>query len=171
MEETPSLRLPGSIFALLILYGVLQARFYASKMPEVMASHFGASGRPNGWQTHSAFFLTELLVVALATLVGFVVPWTIKAIPVSLINLPNKEHWLAPERREVTLAFFRAQFAWMGCALLAFLLFVMELAFRANLATPHQLNNTAFIAGLVIFLVFTTIWSIRFITHFSSGSR
>jgi uncharacterized membrane protein len=171
MEEAPSMRLPSSIFAVLILYGVLQARFYSSKMPEVMASHFGASGRPNGWQTHSAVFLTELLVVSLAGLVGFVLPWTMKAIPVSLMNLPNKDHWLAPDRRAGTLAYFRVQFAWMGSALLAFLLFVMELAFRANLATPHQLNNRAFIAGLVTFLVFTTAWSIRFIVHFSSGSQ
>jgi uncharacterized membrane protein len=171
MEPTPSIRAPLSVFAVLTLYGVLQARFYASKMPNVMASHFDTSGSPNGWQTQSAFFVIEVLAAALAGLLAFVVPRTLSAIPVSLINLPNKEYWLAPERRQSTMAHFRVHFAWFGCALLAFLLFVMELAFRANLTTPHRLNNTAFIAALVTFLAFALIWTIRLITRFARATR
>jgi uncharacterized membrane protein len=164
------MRLPGSIFAFLVLYGLLQARFYASRMPPVMASHFGASGSPNGWQTPSALFVMELFVATLAALLAFAVPRMLSAIPISLINLPNKKYWLADERRESTLAYFRAQFAWFGCALLAFLLFVMELAFRANLVTPHRLNNTAFIAGLIAFLAFTMVWTARFVMHFARAT-
>lgn len=167
METTPSLRLPGSVFVTLVLYGVVQARFYSSRMPWVIASHFGSHGAPNGWQTQSAFFAMEIFVVAIAALLGFLVPKTLSAIPVSLINLPNKQYWLAPERRESTLGYFRLHFAWFGCALLAFLLFVMELAFRANLTTPHQLNNTAFIAALIAFLAFMTFWTVRFVAYFS----
>jgi hypothetical protein len=109
--------------------------------------------------------------VSIATLIGFGVPAMLKSIPVSLINVPNKEHWFAPGRRESTLAYFRATFAWFGCGLLAFLLFVNELVFRANLKTPHQLNTTAFVAALVVFMAFTALWTIRLILRFSKSSR
>jgi len=111
METKSSLRLPGSIFIVLVLYGVVQARFYSSRMPWVIASHFGAGGTPNGWQTQSAFFVIEIFVVAIAALLGFVVPKTLSALPVSMINLPNKQYWLSPERRGSTLDYFRVHVA------------------------------------------------------------
>jgi hypothetical protein len=169
MQPTQSIRLPGSVFAGLILFGILQARFYASRMPSVMASHFGFSGSPNGWQALSGFFIMELFVGALAGFLAFVFPRTLSAIPTSLINLPNKEYWLSADRRESTLAYFRVHFAWFGCALLAFVVAVMELTFRANLNTPHHLNNTAFIAALVTFLAFTAVWTIRLMVHCTHG--
>jgi uncharacterized membrane protein len=171
MEATPSTRLPGSIFVTLILYGVMQGHFYASKLPNVLATHFGGHGLPNGWQTHSAFLVTELFVVALATLIGFGVPALMAVIPVSLMNVPNKEYWFAPERRESTLAYFRMSFAWFGCGLLGFLIFVNELVFRANLQTPRQLNATAFVTALFIFLGFTAAWTIGLIRRFASGKH
>jgi hypothetical protein len=99
--------------------------------------------------------------------VGFGVPRIIGAMPVSLINLPNKEFWLGPERREETLLYIRAWSAWFGCGLLTFLLFVMELAFRANLQTPPRFNNSAFVPALLAFVVFDTIGLVSLIVHFS----
>jgi uncharacterized membrane protein len=171
MEATPTLRLPGSIFVALIVYGVLQGHYYASKLPDILATHFGGRGQPNGWQTHSAFWATETFVVATATLIGFGVPAMLRAIPVSLINVPNKEHWFARERRENTLAYLRVTFGWFGCGLFAFLIFVNELVFRANLKTPRQLNTTAFATALFVFLAFTAMWTVRLITRFSRTSK
>ena len=159
--------MPGSIFVALIVYGVMQGRYYGSRMPDILATHFGGRGQPNGWQTHSAFLVTELLVVALAAAIGFGVPALIGKIPVSLVNLPNKEYWFGPERRESTMAHFQASFAWFACGLLAFLLFVNELVFRANLESPRRLNTTAFVTALFAFLAFTAIWTIRLIRGFA----
>ena len=167
MEAKPSIRLPASIFALLLVYACLQARFQHSKLPGVIATHFRGGGLANGWQTPSHAFTTGLGVIALAALIGFGVPQLIAVIPVSLMNLPHSEYWFAPERRASTLAYFRASLAWFGCALLAFLLFVNELVFRANLARPQQLNTTAFVTALFLFLCFVLAWTIRLMVHFS----
>jgi hypothetical protein len=105
--------------------------------------------------------------VVLAAVVGFGVPRIIEAMPVSLINLPKKEFWLGPERREETLFYIRAWSAWFGCGLLAFLLFVMELAFRANLQSPPRFNNGAFVPALLAFVAFDAIALIWLILHFS----
>ena len=166
----PKTRLPNSIFFVLVVVAAMQSAYYAPRIPETLGSHFGARGFVNAWQTKVAFFSTELTIIVLAMLVSFGIPRLIAAMPVSLINLPNKDFWLSPERREETFAFLRRQLAWLGCALLAFLLFVMELVFRAKLHTPPQLNTAAFVPAILTFLGFTAVWIIRLVFHFSRGN-
>src|SRR5579859_3058707 len=79
------LRLPNSIFLLLALLGVVQFAYYAPRLPEIIGSHFGASGAVNGWQTKLAFFSMELFMIVLATIISFVVPRIIASMPISLI--------------------------------------------------------------------------------------
>jgi uncharacterized membrane protein len=166
IQPLPNNRLPRSIFLGLIVIGAVQAHYYAQRMPEVIASHFGNAGMANGWQSKSAFFITELGLIIAASVVTFGAPLITALLPASAINLPNKEFWLAPDRREYILSYFRAQFAWFGCALLAFLLFVMQLVFRANLQPPPQLETSAFVPAIPLFLTFMAVWLIRLILHF-----
>jgi uncharacterized membrane protein len=163
----PSLRLPSSIFFTLGLLAAVQYAYYAPRMPEIMGSHFSGNGTANSWQTKSAFFAMEILFIVLAAVVGFAIPRMIAAMPIFLINLPNKGFWLAPERREETFGFLQMHMAWFGCALLAFLLFMMELVFRANLQRPPRLNSAAFILALVAFLLYGAISTFRLIFRFA----
>lgn len=164
-------RLPNSVFFALVLVGAWQYAYYAPRLPEVLASHFAANGAVNGWQSKTAFFGVELVIVVLAAVVGFVIPRILGAMPVSLINLPNKEFWFSTERRDDTLSYMRTSGAWFGCALLAFLLFVMELAFRANLQTPPRFDNGAFLPALLAFMAFDTIVLVRMILHFANTQK
>jgi uncharacterized membrane protein len=149
------------------MLGAVQYLYYAPRLPAILASHFGSTGAVDGWQTKTAFFSIELMIILVGTVVSFGVPRLIEAMPVSLINLPHKEFWLSPERREASYAYIRWWNAWFGCALLAFLLFVMELAFRANLQTPPQFNTAAFFPALFAFVAFDTVALLRLILHFS----
>lgn len=166
-REKRKVRLPQAIFVLLVFLGFLQARNFAQAMPGVMATHFGASGAPNGWQTKGQFFFLEIVLLAVCLLIGFGVPYIMSKAPPSLINLPNKDFWLAPVRREHTLAVFRIQMAWFACALLTFLIVVNQLVFNANQSVPHQLNGPQFTIAMVSFLGFVAIWTIRLISYFS----
>ncbi len=163
----PNSRLPNSIFSMLVVVGVVQFLYYTPRLPESLASHFGRAGSANAWQTKMTFFSTELIVVVLATVVGFGIPRIIEVMPDALINLPNKGFWLSPDRRAETFGYLQMHMAWFGCALLAFLLFVMELVFRANLHDPPRLNSGALILALAAFLFFTGIWTVRLVARFS----
>ena len=167
MEDRSKTRLPNSIFFFLVLVGAVQAYSYAARMPQPIASHFGGGGMVNGWQSRVAFFCTELGVMVLASVIAFGLPRIMGAMPLSLINVPNKEYWFGPGKRADTLVFFNVQFAWFGCALLAFLLFVNELVFRANLTYPHRLTTNAFVTAMAIFLTFVVVWIVRLILRFS----
>jgi len=166
-----SRKLPSSIFIFLVLLGVLQARKFAAVLPALVATHFGAGGAPNGWQSRSAFLTTEVVLLAVSLLVAFGVPRLIGSLPPSMINVPNKEFWLAPERRDQTVGFFKVQFAWFGCAFMAFLLVVNELVFAANQTSPRHLNGSHFTAALVAFLAFVGTWTARLIVYFSRTEK
>ena len=162
-------RVPQAVFVLLAFLGFLQARNFANAMPNVMATHFGASGSANGWQTKGQFFVLEIVLLGVCLLVGFVVPAIISAVPPELVNLPNKDFWLAPIRRDHTIAVIRIQMAWFACALLTFLIVVNQLVFNANQLVPHQLNAPQFTIALVAFLGFVAIWLVRLIGYFSKA--
>lgn len=164
---TPSSRLPSAVFVLLAFVGFLQARKFAATMPPVLATHFGGSGAPNGWQTQSQFFILEVALLGVCLLLAFGIPRLIGVLPISLVNVPNKEYWLVPERREKTLAFFKTQFAWFGCIFLAFLLVINQLVYKANQTQPRHLDNTTFVIALFAFLAYVGIWTVRLVLRFS----
>ena len=161
-------RLPRSIYIFLVLVGLLMAAYYYPRMPERMASHFAGDGRPNGWQPREAFFLIMLVSSASSALVAFFAPWRIASQPNARINLPNRDYWLAPERRQHTMNYFSAFMAWFGCAILFVLISGTFLCFQANLAPDHDFNSPALIVVLVAFLLFLLVSLIRFVRHFQN---
>jgi uncharacterized membrane protein len=153
-------RLPKLIFALLVLYAVVHFSYLYPQLPGVMASHFNALGAANGWQTKQAFFGVFVMVGVLAIVVGFVIPKIIFALPARLINLPNKNYWLAPENRTETTEFLGAYFAWFGCALYLILIVTFDYATQSNLHPenpPDPARMWYALAGFAIFSVVSTI--------------
>jgi len=124
------------------------------QLPDRVASHFDASGRPNGWMSRDAFTaFTVGFTLFLAGVPAGLARW-LPRIPDSLINLPNKAHWLAPGRRAATLRFVGDWLLWQGCATLGLLLFVFGEVHRANQSSTPRL--TAIGAPIAIFLLWTT---------------
>jgi hypothetical protein len=104
--------------------------------------------------TKPQFFAVYAISLLPAFLVEFWVPRKIAKTQGARLNLPNKEYWLAPERRDSTYAYFEIFFAWYGCAVLLLIAFVMGLAMRANLNPPPRLATGPTIAALVAFVAF-----------------
>jgi uncharacterized membrane protein len=150
----PGKRLPNALFIAILFGGVAQCLHDFPLLPERMASHFAASGAPNGWMTKSQFLEIYALTLLPALAVEFWVARRISKTSGARLHLPNKEYWLAPERREATFAYFESFFAWYGCALLFLLVFAMGLAMRANLNPPPQLPTGPIVSALVAFVLF-----------------
>ena len=163
-------RLPRYIYMFLVLAGLLMAAYYYPRMPERMASHFAGDGRPNGWQSREAFFLIMLVASASSALVAFFAPWRLASRPNAHINLPNRDYWLAPGRRQHTMNYFSAFMAWFGCAVLFVLISGNFLSFQANLAPDHRFNSPALVVVLVAFLLFLLIGLLLFVRHFQKGA-
>jgi len=164
-------RLPRSVF---VLQAALAAIYFWSnyaQLPDVVASHFNARGMPNGWQTKSVFFAFSAGAVAIAAFLTFGIPAIFSKMPMSLISLPHKEYWLAPERRAETLAFLDRSFAWFGCAVLLVVTTAVNYAIGRNLHPGAQLDPPVLIYVFGGFFVSTILWAIRLLTHFAQIPR
>ena len=159
-------RLPRLLYIFLILVCLLMMAYYYPQMPQRMASHFAADGRANGWQSRSAFFVLMLMVTSTSAIVGFLAPRQIAARSNARINLPHRDYWLAPERREQTMRYISAAMAWFACAILFVLISGTFLALRANLAPDHRFNSTAMLAVLGVFLAGLFGSLLGFVRHF-----
>ena len=95
-----------------------------------------------------------VLTLLPAAAIEFWVSRKIASQPDTRLNLPNKEYWLAPERRAETFAYFDNFCAWYGCVFLFVVVFAMGLAMRANFDSPPRLPTGPIlfdIAGFVLF--------------------
>lgn len=145
----------ANIFFFAIVFGaIVQCISVFPTLPDRLASHFGPSGVPNGWMTKPQFLTVYALSLLPALAVEFWVARRIAKTPEARIHLPNKEFWLAPERREETLGYFQSFFAWYGCALLLLLVYVMGLALRANLDPSPRLPTGPTITAIIAFVAY-----------------
>jgi len=164
-------RLPKLIFALLVLYAALHFTSVYPQLPSVVASHFNGRGAANGWETKQAFFQVLIIVSVIMVVIGFAIPKLISFLPAQLINVPNKNYWLAPERAAETMAFFETTFAWFACALFLFNILVFDYAIQINLDPQHPPTSARFWYALTGFLVFTFAWTIRMLIKFLSPPK
>jgi hypothetical protein len=87
-------------------------------------------------------------------------------IPDSLINLPNKAMWLAPERRQDTIDWIANRLAWFGFAVQALFCAVVRISLMASgegEALPPWTHWTLF----AVFFGFLAVWVVGFLTRFA----
>lgn len=161
-----SLRTARLAFLVLLLAAGGQVLYHYGRLPESMASHFNFEGKPDGWQSRSAFFMLEFLVVGILAAVFLLLPALLHRIPSSLINLPHREHWLAPERRREALDRMGCFLTWFGCASLIFLLAVIEVVIRVNLGGEVRLPGSWLWPALGGYAAFLIAWVIALLRAF-----
>lgn len=140
-----------------------------SALPDRVATHFGPGGLADGWMTPQGY-----RVYMLAFALGFV-PFIVamvgllpRAFP-GAVSVPNRTWWLAPERREATLAFLLGHACRLGVLMAAMLAGVHWLVLEANQATPPRLATAPFVTLLVAFLVLLGMWLVAIYRRFRAA--
>jgi uncharacterized membrane protein len=142
-----------------------QAWRYYPLLPDRVASHFGPSGLPNAWMERGQFFGVYLGVVGLLTLAFLGLSSKFASFEGSDMKLPNKEYWLAPERRAETLQFMSGAFLRFGAGTLALMLDVFHQVFEFNLGRTKTLDHP--LLSLAVYAAFTAVWVAAFHRRFS----
>jgi uncharacterized membrane protein len=125
----------------------------SASLPEAVASHFGAGGAANGFMPRASFVAFTLALVVVVPALLHSLGWLSARIPVRFVNLPNRNYWLAPERRDATLAALGRFGGWLGYATLGLLCAVHWLVVRANAQQPPRLEQAPLVALVSIYLV------------------
>jgi len=158
-------RLPRLVFLALLAAWAVQAWVYYPQLPLHLASHFDGAGHPNGFSSKAAFFGLEALILVLIAGSFGVLPAQLHRFSNQLINLPHKDYWLAPQRREATLGAVADAMTWFGCAAVLLLLVVTQLVIRFNLERSPTLPSApmwALLAGFGLCTVLLMARLLRF---------
>lgn len=148
------------------LAGVVFVLVSSGSLPETTASHFGSGGLANGFTSRGAYI--TLMAVMTGGIPLLVAGSVIAAMKVSggSINLPNREYWLAPERRGETVTWLVRHTQMFAVVLLVFLCYVHWLVLRANAVQPPRLEEPLFVGGLVAFFALLAAWLIGLVLRF-----
>ena len=147
------------------LLGIALTVIMAHYLPDRVATHFSFSGSPNAWSSNTINTIFFCATYGIINLLFLAVPWLLRKLPVAFINMPNREYWLAPERRNASVlrvGVFMAAFA-IGVNL--FMMGVESLTFMAN-RSMMPLSPVGMVVLSVTFLVFMLSWIIQFVRAF-----
>ena len=116
--------------------------------PGQMAAHFNIQGNPDRFVSKAEFFWFELqtIMVVIGTSIPLQLLFTF--LPQNLINIPNREYWLAPERHDETINRLNSFSAMMFGVILLTIHAVFEISVYANLQTQIFFN-----AKLMLFFI------------------
>jgi len=142
---------------ILWMLGLFQNAIYWQHSPERVATHFNGLGKADGWMHRDAATLMMVGFQTLMPLIFMGIAYSIFLFPASLINIPNRDFWLAPERRDESLAFVARTTALFSLAISLFFSGMNHLTFRAN-QEAGDLSLVGFWVLLVSFLAFTASW-------------
>jgi uncharacterized membrane protein len=146
-----------AILLLIAIVAAFQMFHYYHLMPERMVVHFNASGAPNGWNSRGEFFVLFGAIEALILVLGLGLPALIARTPASMINIPNRQYWLAPERRDETLSFLQTYVLWMESVTLGFLMAIAQIIFSINASGAEPRLPGDFWIPVVVF-VSAIVW-------------
>ena len=156
--------------ASVVLYAAFVALvlWTAPELPDRVASHFGIDGTPDGWMTRRGY-LTFILIfgMALPLLITGIFS-LVTVLPDSLVNLPHKDYWLAPEQRDNTRRYVIRSGLWLSCMLLVLFAVTHLQTIRANHSDPVRMTGSE--VGIVLTLLLTGVglWAFFFIRRFAS---
>lgn len=135
-------------------------------LPDRMATHFGFHGDADGWMTRSGYAIFVSCVGVGLPLLFVALGYLCRLFPTVAINIPNRQYWLAPERRQETLDFVLVAQLWMACIMVLFLGGIHYLTIQANTLTPPRLPMDQFWPFIGCFLTAVAVWMVLFMSRF-----
>ena len=158
----------------IVLLVICYAIFFAyvagtyAELPEKVASHFDLAGHANGWMSRDGCigFTIGLGILMPAFIVGIMAG--AGKIPISFINLPHRDYWLAPERRKPALAVLLRYSLWFASLNILFVTGLHGIVVQAN-RPGGDTHLSGVSLGILAggFLTGTGLWIFLLVRRFS----
>jgi uncharacterized membrane protein len=154
------------LLVLLLLLCAAQIAYYGPKLPDRVASHFRSDGTPDGYSSRTSFFVMYAVLMGFLLLCFLGCAWILRRVPPSLINLPRKDYWLAPERRRETFDYLERWMLVLGSATVLFVLVLFQFILMANLQEEGARLEHDLWIPLIAYLGFTAVMTVQLILRF-----
>jgi len=156
---------PLQFYLLLVGFHLGQLVWYAPRLPETVATHFDATGEPDGWMPRAVFLGFFAGLSLLYVVVFFAVAALVRRTPAAVFSLPNKEYWLAPDRAAATRRAISGELFKCAAATQALTIVVTQLVVEVGLGRRRTLSDVFWVA-LVAYFAIVTWWLIALFRRF-----
>jgi hypothetical protein len=86
-------------------------------------------------------------------------------LPAAMVNIPNREYWLHPDRHASSMRYVQTFMNWIAVAFALFAMAISHLVFMAN-RDGNGLDTRWFGALMIVFLVSIFILVATLVSHF-----
>ena len=159
--------LPIIFIGILVTVTVCQVTHFYPLLPDMVVSHWGPGGQPDGWLGKESFFwamaISELIVTGCFVAIALILPNMSKR----WITIPNKNYWLAPERQSNTIRYVQIHTLWSAVIIEAAMVLLWQSTINANVK-PELQWPANFWWTLIIAIIIFVLWMARFNHHFKS---
>ena len=147
------------IWILTLLVLVLQAALAYHDLPDRMASSFDFDGNSREVGSKESFYLSWLLTIFVVNAFVLIMKPIFRWAPVSMINVPNREYWLAtPERRAQSCAKLTNMMAAVFTCVNVMLILVFQYVVSVNLYGKPSFPIWIPFLVVPVLLIFPLVW-------------
>jgi signal transduction histidine kinase len=154
------------VLGMLITAFLILLALSAGFLPPHVASHFNFYGDADGWMARETMLLLMGAVGAGLPLFIVASVFLTQFLPNSVINLPNRDYWLSPERRASTHRWLLSSAQWMACLIVLLMMALHVLVVCANRQPRPHLFSPAAYALLGFFVLAEFTWLVVLVRHF-----
>lgn len=159
----------GAALAFAVSHVAFAALLWASaaRLPARVATHFGIGGAANGWMSRTGYLLfLGALPLGLAGILWFTAGLA-RRLPPRFVNLPRRDYWLAPARRDEAVVRLRRHLLGFACIQTAFFAALHALTVRANGIDPPRLDEEALLTVVLAFMAALALWVANLLVRFA----
>jgi len=136
---------------------IAQRAYYIPRLPSRVAAHIGPSGKVDGWQDKGDFVdsTTQAYTTAPSIFagIGLLSMLAVRFLPYQLVNVPNKDYWLASPRRRWAAAMVLLNFfLWVMAAGVALGVGITQAMIQATFYGEESIFLPV-VAGFIVFLL------------------
>ncbi|MGH7794152.1 MAG: DUF1648 domain-containing protein [Candidatus Binatia bacterium] len=157
---------PSAVLICLVVFAAAFIVYTTQYLPDPVAVHFGAGNQADGWMSRNGYLVFMLsLMIGMTAFISFVVS-TLPAKFPQWTNVPNRDYWLAPKRRDESLRYLSAHGQRLCYLIVMMMLGMHYTILLANHARPPSLPAPVFTAILIGFAVALIWWIVRLYRRF-----
>ncbi|HVP88823.1 MAG TPA: DUF1648 domain-containing protein [Casimicrobiaceae bacterium] len=149
--------LAAALLAALLAAGAVTLYVTADSLPAVVATHFDLAGRVTGAMSRASYLVFISLMTFAVPLFVAVLNAVLPRFVPRLARIPARDYWLAPERRDETLASIAASGTFLACMIAAFMIGLHLLLVEANTRKPPTMDSSYLWLLLSVFIVVTLV--------------
>ncbi|MDB6075187.1 MAG: serine/threonine protein kinase [Verrucomicrobiaceae bacterium] len=152
--------LPIAVSVTVTVAYVVSTFLFMQGLPAHLATHFDATGRPNGWMTKAETIRFDLLMGLGMQALLILLFSIMRFIPARFVNMPHKDYWQKPENFRTACTYLARYALWLGSLMLLWMILLNYQVAEANRALLPHLDPSGFVVAMGTFAAMLVLWVI-----------